>query len=553
MKKGILTALLVLLLTFISVPAAGAAGTETVTMGGNGTALKPYMIENADQLSDFRDLVNKGNHFLHAELTNDIYLEGNSWTPIGLTELGFQGTFDGNGYSIYNLSLDTVSNKILVRASNKNTYSLQVSGLFGVIGVGGTVRRVGIDANVTGSISETSGTAIYIGSLAGENFGTVEECFSRCTFENLSVTNNSYIGIGGLIGNSHGTVVRNCYNTGSISANLAVTPATYSVFAGGLIGLADCRVENCYSAAPMNLTVPQGVLFQGGIIGNGGGSTITNCYYDNQACTVQNSVGCKYNDTKSYDPDGCGGKTKEEIVAQMISGTTGILGTKVFDEDQSGINKGYPTLKIMTYGLESGNVSDWFQKEAMEDSTVSDLVKSLTPSMLANRDLTKDVTREEFAGIAVRLYEKMGGEILDPSQLENPFTDTKSDSIKKAYALGLTNGVTDTTYEPYEVISRQDLATMLSRVYKALNVPGWTLAQDDAFPLDGTGAKPFADDAQISDYAKPAVYFMAKHNIINGISSDTFAPRNTETQEHGTASREQALIMALRMLQNLSE
>lgn len=135
--------------------------------------------------------------------------------------------------------------------------------------------------------------------------------------------------------------------------------------------------------------------------------------------------------------------------------------------------------------------------------------------------------------MSVRLYEQMGGQKLDAAALDSPFADTGSDAVKKAYALGITNGVSPTAFAPYTHISREQLATMLTRVYKALNLPGWTLATDDQYTLDYSGTTPFADDGDISAYAKPSVYFMVKNQVIKGTSPTTFSPRNVSRRPGG--------------------
>lgn len=40
----------------------------------------------------------------------------------------------------------------------------------------------------------------------------------------------------------------------------------------------------------------------------------------------------------------------------------------------------------------------------------------------------------------------------------------------------------------------------------------------------------FEDDAQISDYAKTAVYRLAEEEIINGVGDDYFAPKSNLTR-----------------------
>ena len=96
---------------------------------------------------------------------------------------------------------------------------------------------------------------------------------------------------------------------------------------------------------------------------------------------------------------------------------------------------------------------------------------------------------------------------------------------------------------------------MLTRVYKAVTLDGWTLATDGDYTLSYTKPAPFADDKQISGYAKDSVYFMAANSIINGVGNNNFAPRNTTSAQEATgyanATREAALLIAVRMVENL--
>nr|WP_283243556.1 S-layer homology domain-containing protein [Feifania hominis] len=96
---------------------------------------------------------------------------------------------------------------------------------------------------------------------------------------------------------------------------------------------------------------------------------------------------------------------------------------------------------------------------------------------------------------------------------------------------------------------------MLTRVFKKVSIPGWTLATDDQFSLNYTKPAPFADDAQISDWAKDSVYFMAANGIMGGMDNNMFAPKNVTTKQqaegYANATREQALLIAVRMVLNL--
>ena len=116
-------------------------------------------------------------------------------------------------------------------------------------------------------------------------------------------------------------------------------------------------------------------------------------------------------------------------------------------------------------------------------------------------------------------------------------------------------GYSATEFAPDELITREQLATMLCRVYKRAQWPDWTLETDAEYTINYSGVPKYADDAQISDYAKPSVYFMTKYNVISGVGNGMFAPKNTnsmeEAEHYANATREQAIAMSLRSFKNL--
>jgi len=85
---------------------------------------------------------------------------------------------------------------------------------------------------------------------------------------------------------------------------------------------------------------------------------------------------------------------------------------------------------------------------------------------------------------------------------------------------------------------------MLTRVEKKAYIPGWTLATDSSYTLNFTQPARFADDGNISGYAKASVYFMNAKGVINGTGNNMFSPAVT-------ATRQEALIIAARMVDNL--
>ena len=99
-------------------------------------------------------------------------------------------------------------------------------------------------------------------------------------------------------------------------------------------------------------------------------------------------------------------------------------------------------------------------------------------------------------------------------ETENKFGDVSSSDwyhnyVLIAYGNGVINGVGTNEFAPNKNITRQDAAVMLKR----------------ASGINGEDSNEFKDDADISEYAKEAVYALKKHNILNGYNG-LFNPTN---------------------------
>lgn len=118
-----------------------------------------YHVVDKNGLLSLATLVNGGNTFSGKTviLDKDINLNNINWTPIGLNgdNAGFQGTFDGNYKTIYNLTV------------NNSTRAYQSAGLFGSIR-NATLKNFTVNgANIYNldSISDSSnGAAVVVGS-----------------------------------------------------------------------------------------------------------------------------------------------------------------------------------------------------------------------------------------------------------------------------------------------------------------------------------------------------------------------------------------------------
>ena len=191
----------------------------------------------------------------------------------------------------------------------------------------------------------------------------------------------------------------------------------------------------------------------------------------------------------------------------------------------------------------------------------------LIPDCLLDADMTKPISRLEFAAVAVKVYESLSGK---KATAGAAFADCADTEVRKAANVGITNGTDDVhnLFSPSETISREQAATMLTRAFKAYAFSGWTLGTDanysKQFKALYTMPQLFDDDSTINDYAKDSVYFMVANEIINGVGFyeadgtvmlNAFLPRNKIYREQaealGLATREQAMKIAVQMVKNL--
>lgn len=198
------------------------------------------------------------------------------------------------------------------------------------------------------------------------------------------------------------------------------------------------------------------------------------------------------------------------------------------------------------------NMPAWADASAWATDTLKKADElGLIPDVLKGADLKKPITRKEFAAVCVKIYENLSGTMTTPFS-PNPFTDTNDTEVLKAYNFGLMVGTAADKFSPDTILNREQAATALTNVLKR-NLPGWQ--KGVTYTLNFTQPAKFADDAKISDWAKPSVYFMVANGIISGMPNNIFAPKNTTSAEqaanYASATREQALVLGVKMVENL--
>ena len=125
------------------------------------------------------------------------------------------------------------------------------------------------------------------------------------------------------------------------------------------------------------------------------------------------------------------------------------------------------------------------------------------------------------AMLATILYRLDGGTAIE----DHPFTDVTegqwyAEAVAWAYATGVVNGTSETTFTPNAPVTREQTATML---YRYASYAGQASRPTGNLSI-------FIDADLISDYAKPAMRWAVGEGIINGREEGILDPKGTATR-----------------------
>jgi hypothetical protein len=228
-------------------------------------------------------------------LANDIDLSGvENFKPIGEQTAQFQGSFDGKGHVIRNLT---------IRSAKENI------GLFAAIGSNATVKNLTLqNARVVGIFDPNdNSTGFHAGTLAGIGNGLVSDVHVSgvveapclfCTgggligeegvFEGpsivrssaaVSVTVGAFGEAGGLVGSHVGGEISQSYATGSVSLTPASDGSTSGLI-GGLVGGSAGSITDSFATGSVSSPGESlhGSNFVGGLVGQSSGTVITRSF-----------------------------------------------------------------------------------------------------------------------------------------------------------------------------------------------------------------------------------------------------------------------------------
>jgi transcription termination factor NusB len=350
---------------------------------GSGTPEDPYVITNVKQLQEM-----KYNLSAHYVLGNDIdasetkfWNDGKGFEPIGTNVVHFTGSFDGRGYKIYNLYINTTRGYV---------------GLFSFVGKEGIIKNVGLE-NVT-----ILSTGNDVGGLVGYNYGTVSNSFSTGTvngnyrvggligYNEGSISNsystasvNGHIYVGGLIGYNYRGTISNCDSKGTVNGTFGV---------GGLIGLNEGFVSSSNSTATVN-----GTERVGGLIGDNYRGTVINSYSTgivNGQIYVGGLIGYNVGEvSNSYST----GTVKGYYVGGYVGGLIGWNNGEVSNSNSTAtVNGNYQVGGLIGYN--SGAVSNSFSTGNVKGNTHVGGLIAFNHGTVSNSHSTGSINGQVYVG-----------------------------------------------------------------------------------------------------------------------------------------------------------
>ena len=179
--------------------------------------------------------------------------------------------------------------------------------------------------------------------------------------------------------------------------------------------------------------------------------------------------------------------------------------------------------------------SDWAKEELTQAENAG-----LIPGQLEDKNLTKPITRAEYAAAALALFNSLPDspviQVNFPMDAEIPviFTDCQDESVLWAFFTGIVKGFPDGTFRPNDLLTREQAATMLLRVCQNATVH---------LPAATCGVA-FTDRASIGDWAWEAVETLAGVDVIRGRDTGAFDPKASVTRQEALVMNERVASFA---------
>ena len=181
----------------------------------------------------------------------------------------FRGTFNGNGHTISNLTIN-------INQDN--------NALFKKLENGAVIKNLYLkNVNITGK-------GFYTAGLVSQCYGRIEQCGVQGSISSNNAT-------GGIVGELNGGTIKDCYSDTTVNASAQV--------AGGIVGwLSNGTINNCFAYGK---STAGDNYWQGGICGYKPGGSISNCHYNTNQ--MNKGIGDGNNGTAGHNASEFSGTT----------------------------------------------------------------------------------------------------------------------------------------------------------------------------------------------------------------------------------------------------
>ncbi len=169
-------------------------------------------------------------------------------------------------------------------------------------------------------------------------------------------------------------------------------------------------------------------------------------------------------------------------------------------------------------------ISDW-ARPIHEKALDYDIV----PGSMTIGYLTDSITREQFCDMITLLIKKQNKDKIVSKSID--FKDNDNENVDYLVQRGIIQGKSETSFAPNDFLTREEAATILCRI---LEYPDVELSADEEL---------YADDEEISDWARDSVYKAKYHGIMIGIDDNKFSSKDL-------LSKEQAITTVYRIFES---
>jgi len=132
-----------------------------------------------------------------------------------------------------------------------------------------------------------------------------------------------------------------------------------------------------------------------------------------------------------------------------------------------------------------------------------------------------DIMRLEFCQLVDNFIQVYAIRSSTDNYIDPIFSDVKDSSVTRLWNKGIIKGRSETQFSPYEYISREELAAILSRMYISIGHDG-IIENDEII---------FNDQADISDWAEDSVKFASRSGILFGDTNGNFRPKDNVSKQ----------------------